>query len=171
MLFALADDFKYQCGQCAERFLYKEQLNIHQNRHNNIFHKCPQADCGKRFLIKSNLTKHIQNHTGTHSNVKHISISDSFQTDLTFPIYAIGVNRKTCPICQNTFSGNSALKTHMLTHSKSKSHQCKKCSKKFIDQRTLERHGRTHLGNISNLRLPFRCLNSNYYSTFRKSIL
>lgn len=59
-----------------------------------------------------------------------------------------GVNRKICPICRNSFSGNSALKTHLLTHSKSKSHQCKKCSKKFIDQRTLERHGRTHLGNI-----------------------
>lgn len=56
------DDLKYQCTQCDEKFLYKEQLNIHQNRHNNVFHKC--LECGKRFLIKSNLTKHIQSHSG-----------------------------------------------------------------------------------------------------------
>lgn len=62
LLITFTDDFKHQCPQCAEKFLYKEQLNIHQNRHNNIFHKCPE--CDKRFLIKSNLTKHIQNHTG-----------------------------------------------------------------------------------------------------------
>ncbi|XP_055304428.1 zinc finger protein 25-like [Sitodiplosis mosellana] len=115
------NDFKYQCSQCDEKFLYKEQLNIHQNRHNNVFHKC--SECGKRFLVKSNLTKHIQSHSG--------------------------LNRKVCPICKNSFSGNSALKTHMLTvHSKSKPYQCEKCSKKFIDQRTLERHWKTHLDNL-----------------------
>lgn len=62
-----------------------------------------------------------------------------------------GVNRKTCPICKNSFSGNSALKTHMLTHSKSKPHQCQKCSKKFIDQRTLERHWKTHSGDAYSI--------------------
>lgn len=61
-LFNFSDDFKYECSQCGEKFLYKEQLNIHQNRHNNVFHKC--TECGKRFLIKSNLTKHIQSHSG-----------------------------------------------------------------------------------------------------------
>lgn len=37
----------------------------------------------------------------------------------------------------------------MLTHSKQKSHQCNGCGKKFIDQRTLERHQKTHSDDIS----------------------
>lgn len=52
-------------------------------------------------------------------------------------------------MCGNTFSGSSALKTHMLTHSKSKSHQCNRCEKKFVDHRTLERHQRTHSDDIA----------------------
>lgn len=49
-------------------FLLAIQLNIHQNRHNNVYHKCPE--CGKHFLIKSNLTKHIQSHTGKRDSFK-----------------------------------------------------------------------------------------------------
>lgn len=69
---SISDILKYQCSQCDEKFLYKEQLNIHQNRHNNIFHKCPE--CGKRFLIKSNLTKHILSHSGMQNTLLLIAI-------------------------------------------------------------------------------------------------
>lgn len=64
-------------------------------------------------------------------------------------ILETGLNRKTCQVCGNTFSGSSALKTHLLTHSKSKSHQCNRCEKKFIDHRTLERHMKTHSDEIA----------------------
>lgn len=46
----------------------------------------------------------------------------------------------------------------MLTHSKLKPYQCEKCSKKFIDQRTLERHLKTHMGwySIGNKNMDFK---------------
>lgn len=56
----------------------------------------------------------------------------------------LGANRRTCERCGNTFSGSSALKTHLLTHSNLKSHKCDRCKKKFIDHRSLERHQKTH---------------------------
>lgn len=56
------DDFKYECEQCTEKFIYKEQLNLHRNRHNDVYYECP--DCRKRFLVKSNFTKHLQSHSG-----------------------------------------------------------------------------------------------------------
>lgn len=59
-----------------------------------------------------------------------------------------GTNRKSCSVCGNTFSGSSALKTHLLTHSNTKTHQCDRCEKKFIDHRTLERHQKTHSDEI-----------------------
>lgn len=61
-VFPTIDDFKYECEQCSEKFIYKEQLNLHRNRHNDVFHECP--DCRKRFLVKSNFTKHLQSHSG-----------------------------------------------------------------------------------------------------------
>lgn len=116
---------------------------MHQNRHNNIYHTCPV--CGKRFLVKSNLTKHIQSHSGQNNKAQNC-VPPVLYLQNTNVIYFTGQNRKVCSICQNSFSGNSALKTHMLTHSKSKPHQCEKCSKKFVDLRTLERHLKTHMG-------------------------
>lgn len=69
-LFIYLDDFKYECDQCNEKFIYKEQLNIHLNRHNDVFHSC--NECGKRFLIKSNYTKHLQAHSGNFVNSRFI---------------------------------------------------------------------------------------------------
>lgn len=60
--FLLADDRRYKCGECNETFVYKQQLNIHRNKHKNIYHKC--SECDKRFLIKSNYRKHMQIHSG-----------------------------------------------------------------------------------------------------------
>lgn len=34
----------------------------------------------------------------------------------------------------------------MLTHSTSRAFQCTKCQKSFIDQRTLDRHSKIHIG-------------------------
>lgn len=84
IFFSFTDDYNYQCSQCSEKFLYKEQLNIHQNRHNNIFHKCPE--CGKHFLIKSNLTKHIQSHTGTCIPIRNNKTVDGLYVLSLLPI-------------------------------------------------------------------------------------
>lgn len=58
----LTDDRRYKCTECGESFVYKQQLNIHRNKHKNIYHKC--TECDKRFLIKSNFKKHMQIHSG-----------------------------------------------------------------------------------------------------------
>lgn len=58
----ISDEFKYECKICDHRFRYKDQLNAHENRHNNIFYNC--TECSMQFLIKSNWTKHMLAHTG-----------------------------------------------------------------------------------------------------------
>lgn len=146
---ALLDDLKYECQECDEKFIYKEQLNIHRNRHKNIFHKCPE--CDKRFLIKSNFTKHIQIHSGNIECIVIHCLQYGIMIKNFLNCFFIGENRKICSICKHSFSGNSALKTHMLTHSKSKPFQCSKCMKKFIDHRTLERHWKTHFGTFIHI--------------------
>lgn len=49
-----------------------------------------------------------------------------------------------CSICRKWYSGKSALKVHMLTHSNQRRFKCNSCVKTFIDQRTVDRHLRTH---------------------------
>lgn len=82
---------------------------------------------------------------------------------------AAGKNQEMCSICRKWYSGKSALKVHMLTHSNQRRFKCNSCVKTFIDQRTLDRHLRTHASKnspsiiIFTIPLNFRFSSGNQY--------
>lgn len=72
------DDRRYKCVECNEGFVYKHELDIHRNKHQNIYYKCPE--CEKQFLVKSNYTKHVQIHSGTQNTLSKLWFSMRVRT-------------------------------------------------------------------------------------------
>ena len=111
---------KYACNKCDEKFLFKVDLNAHQNTKCNIQALCPH--CPKMYTQLSSLASHIQH---KHSDKKF-----------------------NCEICGKEFNAAFKLKYHMRTHTGEKPFTCKFCSKSFKSSGNLDAHVRLHTGDL-----------------------
>lgn len=56
----------------------------------------------------------------------------------------VGNEREKCPHCSKTFLRQSQLKSHLVTHSEARPHQCTVCGVAFKYRRNLVEHAHTH---------------------------
>ncbi|RKP03374.1 hypothetical protein CXG81DRAFT_5995, partial [Caulochytrium protostelioides] len=57
--------------------------------------------------------------------------------------------------CERRFTGKFNLKSHMISHSQDKPHQCTECGNQFRRKHDLQRHVRT----LHSLDRPHKCPN------------
>ncbi|KAG9334579.1 hypothetical protein JZ751_007400, partial [Albula glossodonta] len=165
-----ADQLKYRCGICCQRFRDPEQLSEHgclaaRERP----YSCP--DCNQHFLCGSHLKKHQLSHPLSrsflyqcnrchmcfhyrHHFLNHLKrhgieeagdgtedLSSGITADTT---EASSENIYKCPICPCSFPHALELAGHLSVHAES-SYKCKVCSETFKSKISLMEHEQLHL--------------------------
>ena len=106
----------FGCDKCDKRFIFKRDLFIHKDVHNNRPFVCPQSYCDKAFKRKGDLNNHIRK--------QHLD------------------KRFKCDECDQSFGTEYSLRSHKTIHSKSLKFQCDEanCGKKFRKKVFLRNH-------------------------------
>ncbi|XP_055910891.1 zinc finger protein 665 [Eupeodes corollae] len=141
----------HECPQCFKRYITKNKLKEHMNRHAGIRNfVCPH--CGAKKSTRTELKTHINYHTkektypcqfcGTvfnsignysrHKRIVHEGIKD-------YP----------CSYCDKSFGKAETRKHHEMTHTGERPHECNICHKKFIQPVALKKHKKIHLKAIA----------------------
>lgn len=106
------------CTQCDFTCYTKQQLGVHQTKHNKRF-VCDI--CNKRFAQKSQLDVH---RNAVHYNQRPFS----------------------CVLCNKSFKTKGSHDAHMIVHTDTRNYQCPHCDKKCRKRYDLTLHIRTHTG-------------------------
>lgn len=136
VLHSLPASRQFKCPHCSRVFATKESLTDHvlknqpqENLPDSIKPILPpivrpfippsyECDiCGRKYASKVTIEKHLEAHV-------------TFQTD--------------CFVCRKHFTNVRHLRTHMLTHSDTKIHQCNQCDKSYKHRSSLNTHKLTH---------------------------
>lgn len=136
VLHSLPAPRQFKCPHCGRVFDSKESLTDHvlknqpqENLPDSIKPILPSIErpvippsyecdiCGKKYASKLTIAKHLEAHV-------------TFKTD--------------CFVCRRHFSNVRHLRTHMLTHSDTKIHQCNQCDKSYKHRSSLNTHKQTH---------------------------
>ncbi|XP_055531505.1 zinc finger protein 708-like [Wyeomyia smithii] len=107
----------YSCPECPQRFLERDQLELHANIHTDRF-VCEV--CDKPHCSVAQLKDHMESHNP----------SQPWQ----------------CTICLRRFSLQSNYSRHRLIHQDEKRFKCDFCDKGFSQKGQLMNHRRTHTG-------------------------
>ena len=123
-----------QCSQCSQIFPDPEALRQHissdHTKKENYKFACTR--CGRTYRKKNALDKHLFSRHGINQK---------------------GTGTSMCSLCGKAFLHKSGLLQHMTSHGRNKPYQCQKCSRKFTEQRYMERHDR----HIHNHDYPYSC--------------
>lgn len=116
-------------------------LTKHASTTNN---KCEV--CGKLFAGKARLERHRLVHTGEKpfecSTCKR-RFGSAQKKNLHVSAQHKGERNYVCKICENPFSRNDELVSHMRQHTGEKPYNCDQCGRGFAVKSTLIRHRRT----------------------------
>ncbi|KAJ8289788.1 hypothetical protein GJAV_G00005350 [Gymnothorax javanicus] len=165
-----ADQLKYRCGICCERFPDPEQLSEHGClAATERPYSC--ADCNRHFLCGAHLKKHQLSHQLSRTNLyqcKHCHIRFSYRHDFFNHMKRHGIDEtaidaenlctKTisdirnsnpeniykCPICPHSFSHALELAEHLSVHAED-THKCRVCGENFKSKENLTQHEQCHL--------------------------
>ncbi|XP_064156048.1 zinc finger protein 1035 isoform X1 [Anguilla rostrata] len=165
-----ADQLKYRCGICCERFQDPEQLSEH-----GCFaarerpYSC--TDCNQHFLCGAHLKKHQLSHqfsrsylyhcnrchirfTYRHQFLNHLKkhgIEEAGDATENLSIKTIsnvsGNNTENiykCPICPHSFSHALELAEHLSIHAES-TYKCRVCGETFASKSNLTQHEQCHI--------------------------
>jgi stress-induced morphogen len=124
-----AEESKFECSICKEKFQTSSILYYHKSKHrtaaenqDNLKLKCD--NCEKSFTTKVAL----KNHMLVHAEERPFA----------------------CEICSKTYKTKALLTEHRLTHfEEAKQHECNVCHKKFYQLSKLRRHEVTHKGKYA----------------------
>ncbi|KAJ8332831.1 hypothetical protein SKAU_G00417270 [Synaphobranchus kaupii] len=169
-LHVVADQLKYRCGICCERFRDPEQLSEHgclAARERPYF--C--TDCNQHFLCGAHLKKHQLSHqfsrpllyqcnrchmrfTYRHQFLNHLKrhgIEESGDATENLSIKTVsnvhGTNSENiykCPICPHSFRHALELAEHLSIHAES-TYECRVCGETFASKNILMQHEQCHL--------------------------
>ena len=165
-----ADQPKYRCGICCERFLDPEQLSEHgclaaRERP----YSC--TDCNQHFLCGAHLKKHQHSHQVSRSYLyecNHCHIRFAYRHQFLNHLKSHGIeetgnatenqsmktgsklsgnnseNIYKCPICPHSFSHALELAGHLSVHAES-TFKCRVCGETFASKSNLTQHEQCHL--------------------------
>ncbi|XP_047542065.1 zinc finger protein 160-like isoform X2 [Vanessa atalanta] len=137
----------YPCPVCGESYTHFSTLLKHMGQlHTDNKNIC--MHCGKSFRNLPNLRVHISNHHKTTGSYKCVRCEQEFSTNKYLQTHlgrAHGIKVYECPECSEKFTSNYAMQRHMInTHSSG--HKCLHCGKLFTSNCFMIDHiKRTHL--------------------------
>ena len=105
---------KFQCETCDKTFLYRYELEAHENVHQGV--KSFKCHCGKGYSSKKALNDHVK--------IVHEATGEKFS----------------CEICGKVLRDKYKLKYHMMVHSEKRNFKCSHCSTEFKGGENLRRH-------------------------------
>jgi len=135
---------EYSCKHCKEVIKGKLRLSKH------IITAHPDASgelcdlCGKSFQTEVKLLRHVLVHKSRERNL-HCSFCPKkfFRKDILLVHEKVHTNPIICKKCGKKFPEERYLKSHMLLHME-KTHNCLYCSKSFPNTDLLARHSKEH---------------------------
>ncbi|XP_075219854.1 uncharacterized protein LOC142323669 isoform X5 [Lycorma delicatula] len=172
----------FSCSVCKAKFSTKNNLLVHEKKHNEQFYTCQKVECNAKFHTKGNLLRHTRTHSGNkpwecsiclnrfterkslkvhmrkHTGERPYSCTicnKSFaQSGILSSHLAMHMNSKSfcCDQCGRAFRQKSQLKLHLQRHAGIRRFSCPQCDYKFLTKGDMERHQRTHTGER-----PFNC--------------
>ncbi|XP_055842414.1 zinc finger protein 540-like [Episyrphus balteatus] len=141
----------HECPQCQKRYITKNKLKEHMNRHAGIRNYiCPH--CGARKSTRTELKTHINYHT--KEKTYPCQFCDMIFNSLgNFSrhkrIVHEGIKDYPCSYCDKSFGKAETRKHHEMTHTGEKPHECNICHKKFIQQVALKKHKKIHFKSVA----------------------
>lgn len=145
------DDKKWQCDVCKKRFMEYEPMKMHlmthlsaETRESLKTHLC--NECGQTFLHKNVLQSHIK-----YVHLKQGFICDicgnHFKSRFDYELHRRnahgeeGPSREQCPICQNWYSNEKAVREHIrYLHERTEKIRCKICREELSSKPSLRSH-------------------------------
>ena len=143
--------YPYICFICDKSYSMKRYLKRHMSCHTDFpRHRC--AKCGLRFSVKIELDTHLRTHV--HGGApfecsqcpRVFNHKGNYKRHLISHIDPNGLHlpKYPCEICSKRFLNNRTLETHMRVHTGEKPFQCDVCSRSFSQQGNLFNHLRIH---------------------------
>lgn len=127
----------FACPHCNLAFKDPNHLSRHIRGHKEK-KRCACNVCGKSFGDSSALNEHRKQHKpfGCPTSDRRFFLIHHLNKHLRIPA---GLRRYSCDLCSESFSRQTSLAEHKLTHV-AKQNRCSECGKKFATSLRLSRH-------------------------------
>ena len=139
-----SSDVMYQCDRCPKQFKTKWSLFQHQVFMHNKSSKHQCRKCNKYFPSASHLVSHMASHEGTADSNEELS-NPQCPMDVVLKAEGISLTGFQCDRCPKLFETKWSLFQHQVfMHNRSSKYQCLKCNKYFPSGSHLKSHMLSH---------------------------
>ncbi|KAL7732223.1 hypothetical protein ACLKA6_018462 [Drosophila palustris] len=140
------EELPFGCNICQKRYRVNTELRDHLLRHAGIKNfVCPY--CGVGRTTKQELDKHILTHTKEKKfkcdQCDHTSHNKQCMTKHIRVVH-MKIRNFVCQYCPRSFGSAYACKNHEKLHTRNDCFECTICGKKFLFEKRLTKHLRTH---------------------------
>lgn len=144
-------DHTYHCQFCQQIFDSHKALKAHLIVSHLTLkaYKCVQLGCKKMFAELNDFLEHIRSHKRSEYRCHICAETFSTLSDLGTHQHTHSLGKEksseklySCGVCKSSFSSMEALENH--TETTTHNYVCQQCGKRFLIERFLRRHLKTH---------------------------